>query len=156
MPILVLILLIATWLILTGSYTLTNLLFGALLAGFVLFLLREHIQSVRRVRRPFKIARLGASLLYELVLSGWSVARIVWRRDMDLQPGLIKYKLKLTGDFEIAMLANFITLTPGTLTVDVTPDRKFLLVHALDARDPDSIRESIANGFERQIMEAFN
>ncbi|NKF32215.1 Na+/H+ antiporter subunit E, partial [Pseudomonas sp. BGM005] len=48
-----------------------------------------------------------------------------------------------------------ITLTPGTLSVDVSTDRRTLYVHALDCSDPETARRGIANGFERKIMEAF-
>ena len=70
-------------------------------------------------------------------------------------PRIFAYPLKLDRDFEITLLANLITLTPGTLSVDVSEDRSILYVHAVDCSDPDSTRQDIANGFERKIMEAF-
>ena len=74
---------------------------------------------------------------------------------MDLKPGIFAYRLKLDRNFEITLLANLITLTPGTLSVDVSPDRKTLFVHAIDCSDPEKNRRDIAEGFERAIMEAF-
>ena len=74
---------------------------------------------------------------------------------MDLKPGIFAYPLKVDRDFEITLLANLITLTPGTLSVDVSDDRRILYVHALDCSDPDQTRRDIAEGFERKIMEAF-
>ena len=65
------------------------------------------------------------------------------------------YRLKVDRNFEITLLANLITLTPGTLSVDVSEDRRTLYVHALDCSDPDRLRRSIADGFERKIREAF-
>jgi multicomponent Na+:H+ antiporter subunit E len=93
--------------------------------------------------------------IYELVLSAWRVAVIVLSPRMDLKPGIIAYPLKVDRDFEITMLANLITLTPGTLSVDVSDDRRILYVHAIDASDPDATKRDIAEGFERKIMEAF-
>jgi multicomponent Na+:H+ antiporter subunit E len=58
-------------------------------------------------------------------------------------------------DFEIALLANLITLTPGTLSVDISRDRRLLFVHSIDGSDPEGLKRDIANGFERKIMEAF-
>ena len=80
---------------------------------------------------------------------------LVLKPDMNLKPGIFAYPLKVDRDFEITLLANLITLTPGTLSVDVSDDRRFLYVHALDCSDPEKTREDIADGFERKIMEAF-
>jgi multicomponent Na+:H+ antiporter subunit E len=93
--------------------------------------------------------------IYELVLSAWRVAVIVLSPRMDLKPGIIAYPLKVDRDFEITILANLITLTPGTLSVDVSDDRRILYVHAMDASDPEATKRDIAEGFERKIMEAF-
>lgn len=79
----------------------------------------------------------------------------VIRPRMDLKPGIFAFPLTVESDFEITLLANMITLTPGTLSVDVSDDRRTLFVHALDCSDPDATRRDIANGFERKIMEAF-
>jgi multicomponent Na+:H+ antiporter subunit E len=83
------------------------------------------------------------------------VAVIVLSPRMDLKPGIIAYPLKVDRDFEITILANLITLTPGTLSVDVSDDRRILYVHAMDASDPEATKRDIAEGFERKIMEAF-
>ena len=69
--------------------------------------------------------------------------------------GIFAFPLTVDRDFEITLLANLITLTPGTLSVDVSEDRRFLYVHALDCSDPAGTKRDIANGFEKKIMEAF-
>ena len=74
---------------------------------------------------------------------------------MDVKPGIFAFPLTVDRDFEITLLANLITLTPGTLSVDVSEDRKTLYVHALDCSDPEAVKRSITEGFERRIMEAF-
>ena len=91
----------------------------------------------------------------ELVLSAWKVAVLVLSPRMDVKPGIFAYPLRVDRDFEITILANLITLTPGTLSVDVSDDRRTLFIHAMDASDPDTTRREIADGFERKIMEAF-
>ena len=72
-----------------------------------------------------------------------------------MQPGIFAYRLKVDRNFEITLLANLITLTPGTLSVDVSDDRKTLFVHAIDCSDPDRTRRDIADGFERKIHGGF-
>ena len=105
-----------------------------------------------RVRR---ITSLFLLFLYELMMSAIRVAILVTKPRMDVKPGIIAYPLKVDRDMEITLLANLITLTPGTLSVDVSHDRRFLFVHALDCSDPEGIKRDIANGFERKILEAF-
>ncbi|MGO8586911.1 Na+/H+ antiporter subunit E, partial [Rhizobium ruizarguesonis] len=75
--------------------------------------------------------------------------------DMKLKPGIFAFPLTVTSDFEITLLANLITLTPGTLSFDVSTDRRTLYVHALDCSYPEATKRDIVNCFERKIMEAF-
>jgi multicomponent Na+:H+ antiporter subunit E len=105
--------------------------------------------------RAYRIGKLFLVFALELALSVLRVARLVLSPRMAIQPGIFVFPLALKRDFEITLLANLITLTPGTLTVDVSDDRTSLLVHAIDCPDPDVARREIANGFERLIREAF-
>ena len=149
------ILLALAWVAVTGSATISNFLFGFVLGAGALYLIREQAGSLGYFRRTRRVVSLFALFLYELVLSSWRVAVLVVQPRMDLKPGIFAYPLKVDREFEITLLANLITLTPGTLSVDVSEDRRFLYVHALDCSDPDQTRIDIANGFERKIMEAF-
>lgn len=148
-------LLALAWGAVTGSFSILNLIFGFALGAGALYLLREQAGSLGYFHRFRRIASLTLLFLYELVLSAWRVAVLVVQPKMDLKPGIFAYPLTVEKDFEITLLANLITLTPGTLTVDVSADRRFLYVHALDCSDPDQARRDIAEGFERKIMEAF-
>ena len=150
-----LLLLALTWLVLTGSFTIPNALLGLLLAVLVSSFAREQRRRNRIAIRLLATVRLAVLFLRELVLSAYRVALLVVTPRMDLRPGIFAYRLKLDRNFEITLLANLITLTPGTLSVDVSPDRKTLFVHAIDCSDPERNRRDIAEGFERAIMEAF-
>jgi multicomponent Na+:H+ antiporter subunit E len=105
--------------------------------------------------RAFRILKLFLVFLREFTLSVFRVARLVLSPRMRFTPCAVRFPLTLTSDFQITLLANLITLTPGTLTVDVTDDRAALIVHAIDCPDPDAARREIADGFERLIREAF-
>ncbi|MCJ8053324.1 Na+/H+ antiporter subunit E [Shinella curvata] len=143
------------WLAVSGSFTIPNLVLGIAAAALSLLLVRGHIQPDGRRLRPLKALSLLALFLRELALSAWKVAVLVVRPKMDLKPGIFAFPLTVDRDFEITLLANLITLTPGTLSVDVSEDRKTLYVHALDCSDPAGARRDIANGFEKKILEAF-
>ncbi|MFZ1813244.1 MAG: Na+/H+ antiporter subunit E [Rhizobiaceae bacterium] len=149
------IMLALAWAAVTGSFTELNLLFGFLLGSFALWLIREQVGTTGYFSRVRKIASLILLFLYELALSAIKVAWLVVSPRMEMKPGIIAYPLKVDRDFEITLLANLITLTPGTLSVDVSHDRRFLFVHAVDCSDPEGTKRDIADGFERKIMEAF-
>jgi len=143
------------WAALTGSFTLLNFSFGLILGWLALYLVREELDARRGRYRVVRIALLAGLFVRELVLSGWRVARLVTSRDMNLKPGIFAYPLSVDRDFEITLLANMITLTPGTLSVDVSEDRRTLYVHALDCSDVEASIAEIRDGFERKIKEAF-
>lgn len=149
------ILLALVWAAITGSFTLANIIVGFLLGAVALYLIREQVGSLGYFRRAVRVGSLALLFLYELALSAWRVATLVLSPKMDLKPGIFAYPLKVDRDFEITLLANLITLTPGTLSVDVSEDRRVLYVHAIDASDPDQTRRDIAEGFEAKILEAF-
>lgn len=143
------------WVAISGSATFVNFLFGFLVSALALGLIREQAESVSYLRRIRLITSLVVLFFKELALSAWKVAVLVTRRDMDLKPGIFAFPLTVERDFEITLLANLITLTPGTLSVDVSEDRRFLYVHALDCADPEGAKRDIATGFEAKILEAF-
>ncbi|WP_430440513.1 Na+/H+ antiporter subunit E [Shinella sp.] len=143
------------WLAVSGSFTLPNLLLGLVAGALSLALIRDHIQPDGRRIRPLKLLSLVLLFIKELALSAWKVAVLVASPKMALKPGIFAFPLTVDRDFEITLLANLITLTPGTLSVDVSADRKVLYVHALDCSDPVGTRRDIADGFEKKILEAF-
>jgi multicomponent Na+:H+ antiporter subunit E len=98
---------------------------------------------------------LSLTLLFvkELVLSALRVAWLVVQPGLSIRPAIIAYPLTVTSDAQITLLANLITLTPGTLSVDVSADKKTLFVHAIDMDSKEALIGSIAAGFERKILE---
>lgn len=150
------ILLAFAWSAVTGSFTEINLVFGFLLGSAVLYLIREQIGTAGYFSRAARVLILVWTFFYELVLSAVRVAKIVCMPDISgLQPGIIAYPLTVDRDFEITLLANLITLTPGTLSVDVSEDRKVIYVHCIDVPDPEETIADIHDAFERKILEAF-
>ena len=145
------------WAAVTGGLTLPNLVLGAIVAALTLILLRDRFRSRGGLGRVLRMIALGLFFLREMFLGAISVAGWVVRPNAAarMAPAIIAFPLTVTRDLEITLLANLITLTPGTLSIDVSNDRKLLYVHALDCRDPDSLRKLIADGFERKIIEAF-
>lgn len=107
-----------------------------------------------------RLARSGPlALLFigELISSAVQVSLLVLSPNLKrrLRPGIIAYPLTVLSDAEITLLANLITLTPGTLSIDVSDDRKFLYIHALDVPDKQKLIGKIAGGFETQVLRVF-
>lgn len=148
-------LLAIAWGAITGSFSELNLIFGFLVSAFALYLIREQVGTIGYFLRSYRIVSLAAIFVYELILSSIRVAGIVLRPHMRLKPAIIAYPLRVDRDFEITLLANLITLTPGTLSIDVSEDRKTLFVHCIDAPDVEATIADIRDGFERKILEAF-
>ncbi|AUC09237.1 MULTISPECIES: Na+/H+ antiporter subunit E [Agrobacterium] len=147
---------VAVWLAVTGSLTLANVIFALIVSTLALWLIRHQLPGGRNHwLRLGRVLSLVLLFFKELALSAWKVAVMVTRPKLDVQPGIFAYPLTVTTDFEITLLANLITLTPGTLSVDVSPDRKVLYVHAIDCSDIETAKNDIKNGFEKKIMEAF-
>ena len=149
------ILLALSWAAVTGSFSVVNLAFGFVLGTGVLFMIREQVGGSTYFKRTGRVVGLALLFLKELALSAWRVALLVSRPKLDVSPGILAFPLTVQRDFEISLLANLITLTPGTLSVDVSEDHKVLYVHCIDLPDPDATIADIRDGFERKIMEAF-
>ncbi|WP_427023772.1 Na+/H+ antiporter subunit E [Aureimonas ureilytica] len=143
------------WLVITGGFSLGNLLFGFFLGAGSLFLIREQIGAQGYFQRGRKVLGLILFLIYDLAVSAWRVANVVLAPKLDVRPGVFLYRHRVKTDFEIALLSNLVGLTPGTLIFDISEDNSTLFVHALDCSDPEARRREIADGFERRILEAF-
>ena len=101
------------------------------------------------------LLRLIALFVRELILSALRVAWLVLQPKLTLRPGIIAYPLSVTSDRQIALLANMITLTPGTLSIDVSDDRRTLYVHVMHMKSADQTRREIKDGFERRVKRLF-
>ena len=146
------------WAGITGNFSGLNLLFGGAIGGVAILILRYSIQQRGALRKGVKILSLGGLFLYELMASAVRVAIVVLHPDLKsvLKPAIVAVPLTVKSDAEITLLANMITLTPGTLSIDVSEDRSVLYVHALTMDDREALIADIANGFELRIKEVFN
>jgi multicomponent Na+:H+ antiporter subunit E len=132
-----------------------DLLSGFVLGYLVLALGRNWLgEGVRPylLRMPRVI---GFIIFYigELLMSAYTVMRALFRDQSTLRPGIIAYELEARTDLEIVLLNNLITLTPGTMGVGLSDDRKLLYIHVIDVPDPDSARQQIRSGLERRLLE---
>ncbi len=103
--------------------------------------------------RPWKIAGFAIFYLKELVVSNVVVALSILSPRLDIKPGVIAMPLKARTDLEITLLANLITMTPGTLSLDVSPDRSTLFVHAMNIDNAETLKRQLAETLEKRVLD---
>jgi multicomponent Na+:H+ antiporter subunit E len=103
--------------------------------------------------RVLKGVELAFYFLYELVVSSFRVAWEVVTARTYSKPGIIAVPLDVRSDVGITLLANLVSLTPGSLSLEVSPDHRVLYVHVMFIGDADTERDNIKNNFERRVME---
>lgn len=149
------VLLMIVWVLLTGDSSLANFIFGfALSYGilWVVYRLSHNDGKSYFVVFPKSIA-LVFFFLKELVRANFIVAYEVATPRYNMKPGIVAVPLDAETDFEILLLTNLISLTPGTFCIDVSKDRKTLYVHEMYVKDKQTYIQSIKNGFEKRILE---
>lgn len=141
------------WLAVTGDFSFINFVFGFALSFLLMWLISQDGQDNRYLFRGPKVVAFIFFFLYELVKANLQVAFDVSTPSYFMKPGIIKIPLDAKTDMEITLLANLITLTPGTLSLDVSDDRKVLYVHAMYVKNKETFIADIKNGFERKLLE---
>jgi len=141
------------WALASGHISLLSLLTGFVLGYGVLWFAQPLIGTSRYFQRLPVAIRFACFFTWQLVLANIQVAYDVVTPRLHMKPGIIAVPLDAKTDHEITLLANLITLTPGTLSLYVSEDRSVLYVHAMFVDSPESVRDSIKNGFERRLLE---
>lgn len=147
------ILLTLAWLALTGKFTATNFVVGFALAFPVVWLSQRGEATFFYLIRIRRLAGFAAFFLWELVKANLRVAHDVLTPRHHMRPGVVAVPLELQTDMQILVLTTLITLTPGTLSLDVSTDRRTLYIHAMYIDDVDQFREAIKEGYERRVRE---
>jgi len=148
------ILLAVNWALLTGRFDLENLVAGFGIGFALLWILRQAFGQTDYFPKVRNTTAFFVSFLWQLVQANLSVARTVLFEPRDkINPAFLAIPLEAKTDAEIALLANLITLTPGTLSLDVSTDRSVLYIHTLDVEDVDALRVEIKRSLERRLLE---
>lgn len=148
------------WAIALGRLTATNLFVGFIVGYFVLMLAWRLLPAGTSFSASRAYFGKGGEIISFVGFFIWALTvaniRMAWYAIGPpgiIHPGIIAVPLREMTEIEVTTLGNLVTLTPGTLTIDVSPDRRTIYVHVMDARDPDRIRREIQDGFERRVLE---
>lgn len=145
----------AVWLLLNNSLAPGHIALGLLLGWAIpRFTLRFWPERVR-IHRPMKLLRFVAVVLYDIVVANLIVARRILGRPEHLRPAFVMLPLELTSDLAISLLANTISLTPGTVSARLAPDRRSLLVHGLHVPDAAELVATIKARYEAPLKAVF-
>ncbi len=144
--------LMALWVASTGVFSYANSALGFLVGFVVLWWLQPLLGPTAYFRKLPLALWFGGLFLWELLKSNLRVAWDVITPSRFRKPGIVAVPLDAKSDLEIAVLANLITLTPGSLCLDVSEDRCTLYVHAMFVDDPDETRREIKQRFEHWIL----
>lgn len=149
------------WLFLTWPPDTQHLIIGILVSGFVsfmtgdMFVKRPHI--FKHASRYFWFLYYIPLFIWECIKANLDVAYRVAHPDLPINPGIVKVKTTLKSDTGLTFLANSITLTPGTMSVDIDQENGFLYIHWIDVKDKDieKATEIILGKFERILKKVF-
>lgn len=143
------------WLLLVATVEPAHLLLAALLAVLLPLSVRRLREEHARMRRPGVAMKLALVVLWDIVLSNIEVARRILGRESRIHPGFVWIPLDIRNPHGIAALAGIITMTPGTLSAELSPDRRHLLVHCFHLEDAAATIAQIKARYETPLREVF-
>ena len=148
--------LILIWVALANVVSAGSIVLGLVL-GLLLPLLTAPFWPDRpRIRRPLKVIEYVAVVLYDIVIANLQVARLIlFVPNAQLRSHYVTIPLALTSPEAITILAGSITMTPGTVSADLSADGRSLLVHGLDVPDPQALVAEIKSRYEARLLEIF-
>ncbi|SMC86525.1 Na+/H+ antiporter subunit E [Primorskyibacter flagellatus] len=148
--------LIVVWQMLVNKLTPGNLLLGLILGLTIPFVTAAYWPNRARLRNPVGIVAYVCIVIWDIIVANIEVAYIIlFKSNANTHPAWITIPLELRTPEAITVLAGTITLTPGTVSSDLSGDGGALLVHCLDAPDPDAVRDQIKDRYERRLKEIF-
>lgn len=141
------------WVAMGGHFDVLNLMVGFAFGFLVLFLLQRVIGRSSYFSRSIVLVRFIGFYLLEIVYANLRVALDVVTPTSRARPGIVAVPLDARTPAEITLLSNLITMTPGSLTIDVADDRSVIYVHSMFVEDPDELRREIKEDLERRVLE---
>ncbi len=145
-----------TWCAASGAVTLHNFVVGFLVGYAILSVQPEITRSRTYGKKMYHIVAFAVYFILEVIIGALDVAAAVLWPFRKLQPGIVAVPLDTRSAAEHTLLANIVTLTPGTMSIDLSADGKTLYVHVLNMESPEAVRKSIKNGLEARLIQLFN
>ncbi|WP_285274552.1 Na+/H+ antiporter subunit E [Halopseudomonas bauzanensis] len=148
-------LLIVVWQLLVNDLSVGSLLLGAVLGVSIPLLTQVFWPDPPRLHRPGVMLGFVLRVLGDIVTANFEVARLILGPTRRLRPAFVVYPLELRDEFAISVLATTISLTPGTVSADISDDHRRLLIHGLDVPDEQELIDTIKQRYEKPLREVF-
>lgn len=142
------------WVALTGSMYYTNFLFGFLLGFGILWIMNRNDSDRRYFYKVPRIVSFVFYFLYQMIKANVQVAYDVMTPRYFMRPGIVRYPMNANTEMEINLLSMMISLTPGTLILDISEDKKTMYIHVMYLDDPEKFVKDTKTGLERRLLEA--
>ncbi|MDO3387058.1 Na+/H+ antiporter subunit E [Gilvimarinus sp. SDUM040013] len=146
---------LGVWLVMSNSLGFGQWLLGGFLAWAIPFFTQSFWPQSMVMNKPWLAIRFLLLVLWDIVVANAQVAVLIMGPRQKLQPAFMRIPLELKQDFTITLLANTISLTPGTVSVDLQMNEGYLLVHGLHVTDVDATIAEIKSRYERPLKEIF-
>ncbi|MEO2203786.1 Na+/H+ antiporter subunit E [Paenibacillus pabuli] len=141
------------WMFLNNSWNGVGFLIGYLLGLLLIGSMRRFFPQRFYIVRVWAILKLLFLLFKELIRASIEVIRQIIKPRLEIRPGIFTYRTQLSSDWEVTFLCLLISLTPGSLPLEISGNQRKLFIHALDIKDEQKMRDDIKNTFEKAIME---
>lgn len=147
--------LLVVWLLLVNQFSVGHLLLGSFLGWGIALLTRALWIDATPIAHPFKLLRFVLRVLVDIVVANLDVAKRILGPMTELRPGFVEVPLELRDELALIMLTSIVSLTPGTVSADLSDDRSRLLLHCLDVPDPAAVIAEVKARYEAPLLEVF-
>lgn len=141
------------WVALTGSMYYSNFVFGFALGFCILWIMNRAETDQRYFSRVPKMIGFTSYFLYKLIVANIQVAYDVITPKYFFKPGIVRYPMEAQSDLEINLLSTMISLTPGTLILDISEDKKSLFIHVMYLKSKQAFIAETKKGIEKKLLE---
>ena len=147
--------LLIIWLLLFNSVSPGVVLLGIIVALSIPILFKPAWPNFATVKKPHLAVVYFFILLYDIIIANFKVAVLIVGKRRSIKPAFFVFPLDMQEELPVTILASTITLTPGTVSCEITRGRKGILIHAFSEEDPNEVIETIRHRYERRLKEIF-
>lgn len=142
-----------TWMLLNENWDVVSFAVGYVIGFVIILSMRRFFPEPFYGKKTISIIKLVLLFIFELIKSSFSVLKEIIRPTLKIKPGIFRSETVLESDVEISLLATLITLTPGSVVMEIDPKQKVMYIHAMDADDFRNNITKTKRKFEKAIIE---
>ncbi|OIM98198.1 cation:proton antiporter [Idiomarina sp. MD25a] len=147
--------LLAIWLLLFNSIAPGVVILGLIVTTLLPLLLRPAWPEFKTIKKPHLALIYLVILIFDIVVANFKVAALILGRRKHIKPALFVFPLDMVDELPVTILASTITLTPGTVSCEITRGRRGILIHAFSDESPEETIKVIRHRYERRLKEIF-